>query len=385
MGGRRATADGKWEMAVTVRLKQEGSKGGGDHGVKGHSPFVTFQSGPSGKTSVNVDAVRGPLETKDSRLSYKDKLLCLGESGLLEPHFSAAKALSGWKDYFARSNEKQGSKEIEGEDEGVEQEEEAVDVWRRTGKLPNLQVNAEEYDAWCKPFMNSLIVKLLGKTVNVGFMRFRMERMWAAKGPLRVTPLSNGYFLVSFSSTEDRDHALQEGPWMIADHYVLVQRLIERLHSLRREVLLECASAVTTQSKELGNSSSEAPSVATTAPEKTPIKEVNAMEKSKGNDQGVNYGPEMLVKRELGNNSAKVVVKVTNPEVAINKAEKGPGGINVSKGTRDHGNQRGDVNGNLVGDVEADLRNFGVEVQNKNKNEKQEWIQVGLNARRSKN
>ncbi|KAI9122711.1 hypothetical protein K1719_006551 [Acacia pycnantha] len=51
-----------------------------------------------------------------------------------------------------------------------------------------------------------------------------MERMWAAKGPLRVTPLSNGYFLVSFSSTEDRDHALQEGPWMIADHYVLVQR-----------------------------------------------------------------------------------------------------------------------------------------------------------------
>ncbi|KAI9109190.1 hypothetical protein K1719_019813 [Acacia pycnantha] len=106
----------------------------------------------------------------------------------------------------------------------MEQEEEAVDVWRQTGKLPNLQVNAEEYDSWCKPFMNSLIVKLLGKTVNVGFMRLRMERMWAAKGPLRVTPLSNGYFLVSFSSTEDRDHALQEGPWMIADHYVLVQR-----------------------------------------------------------------------------------------------------------------------------------------------------------------
>ncbi|KAI9094751.1 hypothetical protein K1719_026557 [Acacia pycnantha] len=41
---------------------------------------------------------------------------------------------------------------------------------------------------------------------------------------MRVTPLSNGYFLVSFSSTEDRDFALQEGPRMIADHYVLVQR-----------------------------------------------------------------------------------------------------------------------------------------------------------------
>ncbi|KAI9081394.1 hypothetical protein K1719_036657 [Acacia pycnantha] len=342
--GRRKVGDGG-----DSRLKQEGSKGGGDHGVKGHSPFVTFQSGPSGKTSVNVDAVRGPLETKDSRLSYKDKLLCLGESGLLEPHFSAAKALSGWKNYFARSNEKQGSKEIEG----------VCGVGR---EAPNLQVNAEEYDSWCKPFMNSLIVKLLGKTVNVGFMRFRMERMWAAKGPLRVTPLSNGYFLVSFSSTEDRDHALQEGPWMIADHYVLVQRWrpnfnpwkadhqkrvavwvripdlpheLYNVESIRRignmigktlkidrttaffekggfarmcvEVDLQkpllpgfihfgeerrfkyeglhlvCFTygryghrmdqcAVTTQSKELGNSSSEAPSVATTAPEKTPIK-----------------------------------------------------------------------------------------------------------------
>ncbi|KAI9102969.1 hypothetical protein K1719_023408 [Acacia pycnantha] len=115
--------------------------------------------------------------------------MCLGESGLWNLTFLAAKALSGWKDYFAKTNETQGSKEME-ERRGVELEEEAVDAWRRTGKLPNLHNGA-----------------------NVG-----------AKGPLRVTPLSNGYFLVSFSSTEDGDHALQEGPWMIADHYVLVQR-----------------------------------------------------------------------------------------------------------------------------------------------------------------
>ncbi|KAI9121312.1 hypothetical protein K1719_008345 [Acacia pycnantha] len=115
-------------------------------------------------------------------------------------------------------------KETKDGDEGVVQEEEVVDMWRRTGKLPQLQVSVEEYDAWCKPFMNSPIVKLLGKTVNVGFIRLRMERMWALKGPMRVTPLNNGYFLVSFSSIADKDFALQEGPWMIADHYLLVQR-----------------------------------------------------------------------------------------------------------------------------------------------------------------
>ena len=72
--------------------------------------------------------------------------------------------------------------------------------------------------------MNSLIVKLLGKSFNVGFIRLRMERMWALKEPMRVTPFNNGYFLVSFSSKDDRDYALQEGPWMIADHYLLVRR-----------------------------------------------------------------------------------------------------------------------------------------------------------------
>ncbi|XP_028769816.1 uncharacterized protein LOC114727283 [Neltuma alba] len=50
-----------------------------------------------------------------------------------------------------------------------------------------------------------------------------MEKMWA-KHPIKVTPLNNGYFIVSFSIPEDRDFALQEGPWMIADHYLLVQR-----------------------------------------------------------------------------------------------------------------------------------------------------------------
>ncbi|KAI9124130.1 hypothetical protein K1719_005430 [Acacia pycnantha] len=84
------------------------------------------------------------------------------------------------------------------------------------------------------------------------------------------------------------------------------------------------------------------------ATEKTPIKEVNAMEKSKGNDQGVNYGPEMLVKRELGNNSREGGGKGNKSEVAINKAEKGPGGINVSKG--------GDFNATLASDERCSWR-----------------------------
>ncbi|KAI9077691.1 hypothetical protein K1719_040378 [Acacia pycnantha] len=44
------------------------------------------------------------------------------------------------------------------------------------------------------------------------------------KNPLKLIPLSNGYYIVSFSNKEDREYAFQEGPWMIEDHYLIVQR-----------------------------------------------------------------------------------------------------------------------------------------------------------------
>lgn len=36
--------------------------------------------------------------------------------------------------------------------------------------------------------------------------------------------ISNDYFLVRFSDDGDYKHALFEGPWLILDHYLLVQR-----------------------------------------------------------------------------------------------------------------------------------------------------------------
>ncbi|KAI9109079.1 hypothetical protein K1719_019702 [Acacia pycnantha] len=48
--------------------------------------------------------------------------------------------------------------------------------------------------------------------------------MWRPKDPLKIIPLNNGYYIVSFSNKEDKEYAFQEGPWMIEDHYLIVQR-----------------------------------------------------------------------------------------------------------------------------------------------------------------
>ncbi|MED6205447.1 hypothetical protein PIB30_017672 [Stylosanthes scabra] len=46
---------------------------------------------------------------------------------------------------------------------------------------PVIDVSLEEYDAWCKPWRSSLIVKLLGKTLS-----FRAIETLASGGPLLV-------------------------------------------------------------------------------------------------------------------------------------------------------------------------------------------------------
>ncbi|KAL4364885.1 hypothetical protein AHAS_Ahas07G0050800 [Arachis hypogaea] len=71
---------------------------------------------------------------------------------------------------------------------------------------PVIPVSKEEFNEWCKPWKAALIVKVLGKRVHQGFMEQRLNRDWVKKGE------------------EDYSHAFLGGPWMIAEHYLIVQR-----------------------------------------------------------------------------------------------------------------------------------------------------------------
>ncbi|KAF7806787.1 Retrovirus-related Pol polyprotein LINE-1 [Senna tora] len=62
---------------------------------------------------------------------------------------------------------------------------------------PKLKFTQEELDEWCRPWKLTLIVHLMGRT---------------------------GFFAVSFTNQNDFVYAYQEGPWMVADHYLVVQR-----------------------------------------------------------------------------------------------------------------------------------------------------------------
>ena len=56
------------------------------------------------------------------------------------------------------------------------------------------------------------------------FFEARLKKLWEKKGHIRVTDISGDYFIVSFSHEADYKFAFQEGPWVIMDHCLIVQR-----------------------------------------------------------------------------------------------------------------------------------------------------------------
>ena len=89
---------------------------------------------------------------------------------------------------------------------------------------PEVPVSLDEFNEWCKPWKLTLIVKLLGKSLGLRVMDRWVQRYLARKGVVRVLDMNEDFFIVRFADEGDYTHALYEGPWLVAFHYLLVQR-----------------------------------------------------------------------------------------------------------------------------------------------------------------
>ncbi|KAI9082416.1 hypothetical protein K1719_035559 [Acacia pycnantha] len=167
---------------------------------------------------IRCREVRG--DRQPVSISYREKLLSLGGLGFLMSHEEADDIVSGWKGFFAKQHVGLET-EVGGDEEAGCDDDMGVAFGSR---YPILIMTLEQYTSWCKPWMNSLIIKVLGLSVPKHVLIDRVHRMWKPKQPMKVVPLSHEYYIVSFSSKEDHDYAYYEGPWMIDDHYLLVQR-----------------------------------------------------------------------------------------------------------------------------------------------------------------
>lgn len=68
------------------------------------------------------------------------------------------------------------------------------------------------------------MVSVMGKRVGFKIMETTLNRAWAMTAPIKIIDMPQGFFLVMFNAETDYKRALFEGPWRVADHYILVQR-----------------------------------------------------------------------------------------------------------------------------------------------------------------
>lgn len=85
-------------------------------------------------------------------------------------------------------------------------------------------MNKERRSALCRPWRFSIIVKVLGRSVNYPILQQRVIKLWGLLDDTDLIDWSYGYYIVKLGSKEALAKVLSGGPWKIMDHYLLVQR-----------------------------------------------------------------------------------------------------------------------------------------------------------------
>ncbi|XP_061371666.1 uncharacterized protein LOC133314245 [Gastrolobium bilobum] len=140
-------------------------------------------------------------------ISYKDKLLQLKGSGYIPDSVE-----DSWMTLFNR------------DEEGIYLDEESDKDVEKDPLCLAYQLSKEMHQEDCKKWRLSLIIKLLGKRLGTRFLMTRLQSLWNLVGTFELIEMDNGFLLIKFQDQRDYVHVLQEGPWVVISHYVVMQR-----------------------------------------------------------------------------------------------------------------------------------------------------------------
>ncbi|MBA0676619.1 hypothetical protein Goari_018087 [Gossypium aridum] len=74
-----------------------------------------------------------------------------------------------------------------------------------------------------KSMEQTVVVRLLGRTIGYRALLNRIQSLWKPIGSFQVIDIENDYFLVKFSMNQDYNKALTEGHWVVYGNYLTVQ------------------------------------------------------------------------------------------------------------------------------------------------------------------
>lgn len=75
----------------------------------------------------------------------------------------------------------------------------------------------------CRPWEDGVVLKLLGKKVSFFAMQDGLKKIWKPAGNMEILGIDNGFYMAKFEISNDQECALNGGPWMVFDHYIVVR------------------------------------------------------------------------------------------------------------------------------------------------------------------
>jgi len=73
------------------------------------------------------------------------------------------------------------------------------------------------------PWSKALIVKVYGRLVSFSFLHGRLISLWKPMGKIDCVDLGKEFFLVRFSTKEDCEAVLRNGPWFIGENFLSIR------------------------------------------------------------------------------------------------------------------------------------------------------------------
>ncbi|KAI4324155.1 hypothetical protein L6164_023716 [Bauhinia variegata] len=81
--------------------------------------------------------------------------------------------------------------------------------------LPRVHVDDQVFNNLCQPWVDTLVVKLLGKILSYNLLKDKQKRVWKLQSDFDLMAIANGYFMVKFNLEDDREQVVNGGSWMI--------------------------------------------------------------------------------------------------------------------------------------------------------------------------
>lgn len=86
-----------------------------------------------------------------------------------------------------------------------------------------VHIAASVLEGLSAPWKDALVISLLGKSIGYKTLKERLLRLWRLMADFEIMDIGNRFFKVKFDNENDRQKVMEEGPWMIFDHYLTVQ------------------------------------------------------------------------------------------------------------------------------------------------------------------